>query len=699
MERIRLLFRTPTLAILIITAALASAFVAVSVASAKPLSSSSRSTLAMTGTSLPTTSATVTTASPRSLHGAHLKSHTIALREPYLVATPDIALGMPVTASSQLQRNPAPHADDGDLKSRWTAATTAVPQWIQIDLGSRCDLTSVTMTWYGSSRVYQYRVDVSDDGTSFVPGSTRTTKAGDTSMTETLQISARYVRVVVLRVSSGRPSLYEVAIVGSTSQTAVSDSSPAPTPEPSPGDSAAPSPTSSPTLSPAPTPTPTDSGTATPAPSDSPTVAPSPTPTTSDSPTASPTPSDSPTATPAPSDSPTPSPSPTPSESPSPVPTVTLVPSPASDPVVSALLARRDLIYGSEIGAWHTDGKPAVDPTTPIPSLVKAAKIPLIRFAVYDAFSDMTDPTGAPGTQSRAKFDAAIDGIRNNLGAEIIFKLLPITRDTIGTKPGTIYVPPLTNLAMDLPYDEAVIKEAGPRIRIYESSNEIEYDAYKLWGFPSAGAPGLGTVIGEEYAATMPVLKKYARSLGFNIIAVGYMGTAGGFNWGDSIAKPRLRTCTEFMTAVHNAYVASGYDPDYIPDAVSFHAYPYGSDFPPDTPLSDVIAYYDALTKAWRAEINRIWGPEIGPTIKLACTEWNAGDWNSSYQWSGFLDQRVNDFYTAWLAMLRRNDYWLANQFAIASNSTQKYDIINTDGTTSRQYDAFKAASLADPVH
>lgn len=365
---------------------------------------------------------------------------------------------------------------------------------------------------------------------------------------------------------------------------------------------------------------------------------------------------------------------------------------------IGALLDRRDFIYGSEIGAWRTDGRPAVDPTTPVPALVKAAKIPVVRFAVYDVFTDMLDPLGNPGTQSRTRFDAALDGIRNNLNAEIVFKLLPNSRDTITTKPGTIYAPPKDKLTLNLGYSKEIIKQAGPRIRIYESSNELEYNAYKLWGFSSAGAVGVSTIIGQHYAQNMPALKKYARSLGFEIISIGYVGVSGGTGWGDSVVRPRTRTIVEFMTAVHDAYVASGYDPDYIPDAVSYHAYPYSGDFLVGTPLSEVIAYYDALTAAWRAEINAIWGPTIGPKIKLVCSEWNAGSWNSTYQWPGFQDQRVNDFYAAFLQMLRRNNYWMANQFALASNSTRPYDLINTDGTPARQYETFKAVSLADPV-
>ena len=191
----------------------------------------------------------------------------------------------------------------------------------------------------------------------------------------------------------------------------------------------------------------------------------------------------------------------------------------------------------------------------------------------------------------------------------------------------------------------------------------------------------------------MPALKKYARSLGFDIAAVGYVGVSGGTGWGNSVAAPRTRSMTEFMTAAHAAYVASGNDPDYIPDAVSIHAYPYSPDFSYTTPLSEIIAYFDNWTAANRAVIDRIWGPVVGPQIKLVMSEWNAG--NSG--WTGFQDQRVDDFYTQWLQMLRRNGFWMANQFAVASNSLS-YDMIKSDGTVRRQYAPFKAVSTADPL-
>jgi hypothetical protein len=248
---------------------------------------------------------------------------------------------------------------------------------------------------------------------------------------------------------------------------------------------------------------------------------------------------------------------------------------------------------------------------------------------------------------------------------------------------------------MDLPYYEAIVKQAGPRVRLYESSNEMEYDcATSKWGFSSAGAVGVSKVLGEHYAQNMPALKKYARSLGFNILTVGYVGISGGTGWGNSVSSPNTRSMTEFMTAVHAAYVAHGNDPDYIPDAVSIHAYPYSPDFSATTPLSTIIAYFDNWTKANRAVIDRIWGTTIGARIKLVVSEWNAG----TDTWPGFSDTRVNDFYTAWLHMLRRDGYWMADCFALASNDTQPFDMIREDGSTRRQYATFKSVSTSDPA-
>jgi hypothetical protein len=222
----------------------------------------------------------------------------------------------------------------------------------------------------------------------------------------------------------------------------------------------------------------------------------------------------------------------------------------------------------------------------------------------------------------------------------------------------------------------------------------MEYSCLETWGFSSAGAAGLSSLLGKHFSANMPALKKQARELGFEIVTVGYVGVSGGPGRGDSISRPRTKSMREFMLAAHDAYVASGYDRDYIPDAVSIHAYPYSPDFGFDTPLADVITYFDRWTRANRAVINSVWGPTIGSQIKLVMSEWNAG--NSV--WPGYMDHRVDDFYNEWLRMLRRNDFWMANVFAIASNGRSNHDLIGEDGIPRRHYDAFKSVSTSDPL-
>jgi hypothetical protein len=387
----------------------------------------------------------------------------------------------------------------------------------------------------------------------------------------------------------------------------------------------------------------------------------------------------------------------------------------SGDPVTTALLARKDLIYGSEIGAWRTSGKPAVDTTTSIPASVQAAKVPLIRFSQYDSFSGVTNPNGTTGTESRTTFDSAIDGIRNNLKAEPLIKLLPIAPDQMGnplapTPDGTVFCPPATGTAtQNLGIYQDLVQQAGSRVRFYESSNEMEYTCAGKWGFPSAGSVGVSKRLGEHYAQNMPALKKYARTLGFEIISIGYIGVSGGTGWGDSIASPNTRSMTEFMTAAHDAYVANGNDPDYIPDVVSIHAYPHSPDFgfsynsstgtvtSAGNTTDQIIQYFDNWSTANRSVINSIWGPTLGPNIKLAVSEWNAG--NSV--WPGFTatsGDNVSYFYTQWLTMLRRNNFYLADQFAIASNDSSNHDMIREDGFLRQQYYAFKDVATADPL-
>jgi hypothetical protein len=442
-----------------------------------------------------------------------------------------------------------------------------------------------------------------------------------------------------------------------------------------------------------------------------------------------PTPSTTAQSTPTPTASPVPSPSATVQPTPTPDPTATPTPSPL--PVQSDLLTRRDLLYGSEIECGQVDGRPAVDPSSGIPDEVTAAGIPLVRFMVYDVFTDMKDPNGDPGTIRRADFDKAIGGIVNTLHAIPWITLLPVIgAEKIDTKPGTVFVPPLDNLGRDLAMHEAILAEVrkvygGPIV--IESDNEGEYDSWRTWGFSSAGAVGVSKALGDKYVAIMPALKKYARDvLGFSQVAtVGYVGVSGGPGWGQSVtpdaSKPFGYACQysarwidEFNTEVHNAYLAHGGDPDYIPDAESIHAYPHSPDFSatPGYAFDDnmVCAYYRNWLVQSRGRLDAIWGSTVGDNIRFSISEWNAGANNSSGTWSGWATpSSVQSFYSSWLHMLQGNGvttgagtrYWDANCFELASESPTGdgayYNLIREDGSTPAWYDTFKAISTSDP--
>ena len=397
------------------------------------------------------------------------------------------------------------------------------------------------------------------------------------------------------------------------------------------------------------------------------------------------------------------------------------------------LLQRKDLIYGSEIGLWETRGGAALVERTGVPAKIRSARIPLIRFGVYDVFTDMRDPQGRRGTIRRADFDYAIRGITRTLNAVPWIKLLPVAAETITNKPGTVFVPPLNDLGRDLDIHKAVLAEVrkvyGGRL-VVESDNEGEYDGWEVWArqgapFTNENAPGVSRVLGQKYALTMPALKKYARDvLGFRqVVTVGYIGVPGGPGWGQRIwrdkRKPYGYACqyqrrwiVEFNTAVHAAYVASGRDPDYIPDVLSIHSYSHGPDFTsrPGYEFDDrkVYAFFRNWLVRSRKELVKIWGPTIGNRIRFSISEWNAGANEDDGTWSGFRDPaRVSAFYRGWYRMLQGNGrttgtgtrYWNACVFQLAAESMtgqgRYYNLIRPDGTAPGWFATFRQISRA----
>jgi hypothetical protein len=109
-----------------------------------------------------------------------------------------LSQGKSVTVSSAQAGNAGSNANDDNNSTRWAAASGTMPQWWQVDLGETRALTQVTGQWYfGSSRSYQYKIEVSQDNVTFttVVDRTSNTTLGDTS--DTFLDVGRYVRITV----------------------------------------------------------------------------------------------------------------------------------------------------------------------------------------------------------------------------------------------------------------------------------------------------------------------------------------------------------------------------------------------------------------------------------------------------------------------------------------------------------------------
>ncbi|WP_369193336.1 discoidin domain-containing protein [Streptomyces djakartensis] len=130
-----------------------------------------------------------------------------------------LSQGRPATASSQEGDGYAPSAAvDGNLTGTRWASQWSDPQWFQVDLGQRSDLSRVVLTWegaYGRS----YRIQASDDGTDW---RTLKTVTGGDGGTDELAVtgSGRYVRMLGTERSGGYGySLWEFQVYGSTDGT------------------------------------------------------------------------------------------------------------------------------------------------------------------------------------------------------------------------------------------------------------------------------------------------------------------------------------------------------------------------------------------------------------------------------------------------------------------------------------------------
>ncbi|OXS37258.1 coagulation factor 5/8 type domain protein [Streptomyces sp. XY006] len=151
--------------------------------------------------------------------GALMASPLALAAPPAHAAETLLSQGRPATASSQEGDGYAPSAAvDGNLTGTRWASRWSDPQWIQVDLGQRSDLSRVVLTWEGAyGRSYQ--IQASDDGTDWT---TLKTVTGGDGGTDEIAVtgSGRYVRMLGTERAGGYGySLWEFQVYGTTDGT------------------------------------------------------------------------------------------------------------------------------------------------------------------------------------------------------------------------------------------------------------------------------------------------------------------------------------------------------------------------------------------------------------------------------------------------------------------------------------------------
>ncbi len=128
-----------------------------------------------------------------------------------------LSQGRPTTALTFQTGNDPFKANDGDLATRWAANGPNFPSWWRVDLGTNCNLSSVTIDWYGAGgRSYQYKIEVSTNDIDYVLAVDKTGNTSVNNSNDPLAATARYVRITVTGGSQvgGYASFYECLVYG-----------------------------------------------------------------------------------------------------------------------------------------------------------------------------------------------------------------------------------------------------------------------------------------------------------------------------------------------------------------------------------------------------------------------------------------------------------------------------------------------------
>jgi len=134
----------------------------------------------------------------------------------------NIAVGKPITASSEQSGNLAKNAVDNDDSSRWCASGGSLPQWLKVDLGKSFSLQGFQIQWEKSDAAYKYYIEVSTDGVNWTKVIDKSTNTSPNGSEETALVDTRgrYVRLSIVGSITNNywASLYEFKVIPSDYQ-------------------------------------------------------------------------------------------------------------------------------------------------------------------------------------------------------------------------------------------------------------------------------------------------------------------------------------------------------------------------------------------------------------------------------------------------------------------------------------------------
>lgn len=128
----------------------------------------------------------------------------------------ELATGKPATSSTHATDKPAANGNDGSHDTTWASDGTALPQWWRVDLGASYTLESILVRWEFGNVEYTYAIEVSPNGTDFVPVVNVDPAVGPPHMSDfPAGTKGRYVRINISKIVPANAScIYEVTVMG-----------------------------------------------------------------------------------------------------------------------------------------------------------------------------------------------------------------------------------------------------------------------------------------------------------------------------------------------------------------------------------------------------------------------------------------------------------------------------------------------------